>query len=76
MVSVQLLSLVPLPTSNCLLYQFDWTMFIVLFGILIIIINIIIIIIFLSFILGFVACLPPELIWDSGSYRELVGLLG
>jgi hypothetical protein len=33
-------------------------------------------ILLLPFVLGLVACFPPELIWNYGSYRQLVGLLG
>jgi hypothetical protein len=30
----------------------------------------------LRFVLGPLACLPSELIWNHGSYRQLVGLFG
>jgi hypothetical protein len=30
----------------------------------------------LSFVLGPLACYPSELVWNFGSYKQLVGLLG
>jgi hypothetical protein len=39
-------------------------------------ISILLLLLLLPFVLGLLACFPAELIWNYGSYRQVLGLLG